>query len=97
MVDWHSPAQIARDSRELFFSTLPDTANSLKIDVEAFSNLIHIVFGLYLYVTSDQSCRIDVLIVLSSWEFCVSFNFDYSFISGKRKYRWPLVSRLVSS
>jgi len=53
MVDWHSPAQIARDS-------------------QAFSNLIHVLFGLFL------------------WEFCVSFNFDYSFISGKRKYRWPL-------
>ncbi|SRR6266851_4016025 len=29
-----------------------------------------------------------------SWEFCVSFDFDYSFISGKRKYRWPLVACL---
>jgi hypothetical protein len=48
MVDWHSPAQIARDSRKLFFSFLPDTINSLKFDVEVFSNLIHILFGLYL-------------------------------------------------
>ncbi|KAH9956269.1 hypothetical protein BC827DRAFT_1139822 [Russula dissimulans] len=53
MVDWHSPAQLARDA-------------------QAFSNLIHVLFGLYL------------------WEFCVSFDFDQSFISGKRKYRWPL-------
>ncbi|KAI9465345.1 hypothetical protein BJY52DRAFT_1388813, partial [Lactarius psammicola] len=41
-------------------------------DAQAFSNLIHVLFGLYL------------------WEFCVSFQFDLSFISGKRKFRWPL-------
>jgi len=44
----------------------------IALDAQAFSNLIHVLFGLYL------------------WEFCVSFDFDYSFISGKRKYRWPL-------
>jgi hypothetical protein len=53
MVDWHSPAEIARDA-------------------QAFSNLIHILFGLYL------------------WEFCVSLEFDVSFLTGRRQFRWPL-------
>jgi len=53
MVDWHSPAEIARDA-------------------QAFSNLIHVLFGLYL------------------WEYCVSIEFDVSFITGKRQFRWPL-------
>ncbi|KAH9046797.1 hypothetical protein EDB84DRAFT_602457 [Lactarius hengduanensis] len=54
MVDWHAPAQLARDA-------------------QAFAHLIHVLFGIYL------------------WEFCVSFQFDLSFISGQRKFRWPLI------
>ncbi|KAI0002124.1 hypothetical protein BJV74DRAFT_765843 [Russula compacta] len=44
----------------------------IALDAQAFSNLIHVLFGLYL------------------WEFCVSYDFDYAFLSRKRKYRWPL-------
>lgn len=26
-----------------------------------------------------------------SWEFALSLDFDWDFISGKKKFRWPLV------
>ncbi|KAI9510316.1 hypothetical protein F5148DRAFT_1180575 [Russula earlei] len=76
MVDWHSPSQLARDARKLILLVL---SPPIHLQAEAFSNLIHVLFGLYL------------------WEFCISFDFDHSFISGKRKYRWPLVTHSISS
>lgn len=43
--------------------------------------------------TSDSHCRIRVpTLPAPSWEFCVSYDFDYAFLSRKRKYRWPLVN-----
>lgn len=27
----------------------------------------------------------------NSWEFVLSLDFDWQFISGKKKFRWPLV------
>lgn len=88
MVDWHSPAQLARDAR-MSVSRLPDR-RIVNHSAEAFSNLIHVLFGLYLWASLVPCIRL--LICQFSWEFCVSFQFDLSFISGKRKFRWPMVS-----
>ncbi|KAI0266498.1 hypothetical protein BC834DRAFT_969516 [Gloeopeniophorella convolvens] len=49
-----------------------NSPQELAIDAQAFSNLIHVLFGLYL------------------WEYCISVSFDYAFLTGKRKFRWPL-------
>ncbi|OCH85025.1 hypothetical protein OBBRIDRAFT_344570 [Obba rivulosa] len=54
MVDWSSPAEIAKDG-------------------EAFDRFMHTLLGLYI------------------WEFITSLEFDWDYISGKRKFRWPLV------
>ncbi|EPQ52086.1 hypothetical protein GLOTRDRAFT_140531 [Gloeophyllum trabeum ATCC 11539] len=54
MVDWQSPAEIAKDS-------------------EAFARFMHALIGLYM------------------WEFVTSLPFDWEFISGRKKFRWPMV------
>ena len=45
-------------------------------------------------LTCRQPCRVCMLICPFSWEFCITLDFDYTFLSGKRKYRWPLVTCL---
>ena len=45
MVDWHSPAEIAHDAREVIS---PSTLTFISSDAEALSHLIHVLFGLYL-------------------------------------------------
>lgn len=32
-----------------------------------------------------------------SWEFATSLDFDYQFLTGKKSFRWPLVSELLDS
>ncbi|EMD35575.1 hypothetical protein CERSUDRAFT_116303 [Gelatoporia subvermispora B] len=54
MVDWTSPAELAKDS-------------------ESFDRFMHTLLGLYI------------------WEFTTSLDFDWDYIRGKRKFRWPLV------
>ncbi|GBE83844.1 hypothetical protein BKA93DRAFT_365294 [Sparassis latifolia] len=54
MVDWTSPAEVAKDG-------------------DAFDRFMHTLLGLYL------------------WEFFTSLPFDWDFISGKKKFRWPLI------
>ncbi|PPQ65340.1 hypothetical protein CVT26_000055 [Gymnopilus dilepis] len=54
MVDWHSPAEVAKDG-------------------VAFGRFMHCLLGVYI------------------WEFVVSFDFDWQYITGKRTFRWPMV------
>ncbi|EGO03678.1 hypothetical protein SERLA73DRAFT_175253 [Serpula lacrymans var. lacrymans S7.3] len=54
MVDWQSPAEVAKDGA-------------------AFSKFMHTLLGLYI------------------WEFVTSLDFDWQFISGKKRFRWPLI------
>ncbi|KAL4246698.1 hypothetical protein ABKN59_009038 [Abortiporus biennis] len=54
MVNWVSPAEIAKDGL-------------------SFDRLMHALLGLYI------------------WEFMTSLDFDWDFISGKKKFRWPMV------
>ena len=46
MVDWHSPTEVARDAR-MSVSCLLENCLVYHI-AEAFSNLLHVLFGLYL-------------------------------------------------
>ncbi|KDQ58545.1 hypothetical protein JAAARDRAFT_34361 [Jaapia argillacea MUCL 33604] len=54
MVDWQSPAEIAKDAA-------------------VFDKFMHALLGLYI------------------WEFFTSLSFDLQYLTGKRKFRWPLV------
>ena len=46
MVDWHSPTRLARDAR-VSVSCLLDN-RLVYNNAEAYANLIHVLFGLYL-------------------------------------------------
>ena len=46
MVDWHSPTQLAHDAR-MFVSRLLDN-RIVYHNAESFSNIVHILFGLYM-------------------------------------------------
>jgi len=96
MVDWHSPAEIAHDAREV-------------ISPSALIRAIHLVrrrglqqshprsfwpLPVSTHLFETLSCRVYMHTHRLSWEFCVSFDFDYGFFSGKRKFRWPLVTCL---
>ncbi|CAA7270204.1 unnamed protein product [Cyclocybe aegerita] len=54
MVDWTSPAEIAKDAA-------------------AFDRLMHALLGLYM------------------WEYAISIDFDWQYLSGKKTFRWPLL------
>ncbi|KAH9478729.1 hypothetical protein JR316_0009189 [Psilocybe cubensis] len=54
MVDWMSPAEIAKDA-------------------VAFDRFMHALLGLYM------------------WEFAISIQFDWQYISGKKTFRWPMI------
>jgi hypothetical protein len=53
MVDWNSPAEVARDS-------------------VSFDRLMHTLLGLYI------------------WEWVVSLEFDWQYITGRKTFRWPM-------
>ncbi|KAI0071291.1 hypothetical protein K474DRAFT_1607174 [Panus rudis PR-1116 ss-1] len=54
MVDWTSPAEIAKEQR-------------------AFVTMVHVFSGLYM------------------WEFLTHLDFEWSFITGKRQFHWPMI------
>ena len=73
---------------------MPDWKSPAELQLEGaiFAKFIHALLGLYAYVA---------LIVVffgflnSSWiiryEFFLSLDFDWEFLSGKKRFRWPLV------
>ncbi|KAF7351426.1 hypothetical protein MSAN_01574600 [Mycena sanguinolenta] len=54
MVNWQSPAEIAKDAA-------------------AFGKFMHVLLGLYI------------------WEWFTSLEFDWSYVSGQRRFRWPMI------
>lgn len=74
---------------------MPDWKSPAELQVEGgiFAKFMHALLGLYAYV---------VLIICSFWflvsitanlryEFLLSLDFDWDFLSGKKRFRWPLV------
>lgn len=59
---------------------------------------MHVLAGVYLYVISFSVgppyvfvfTKVD-LTLPASWEFAMSLDFDWAFISGTKTFRWPLV------
>ena len=62
---------------------------------EAFSRFMHVLLGLYLWVSLTCPSLIDNSHPYYSWEFATSLDFDYQFLTGKKSFRWPLVSELL--
>ena len=62
---------------------------------EAFSRFMHVLLGLYLWVFLTCPSLIDNSHPYYSWEFATSLDFDYQFLTGKKSFRWPLVSELL--
>ena len=61
----------------------------------AFNKFMHTLLGLYMSVASSvhelPACLTDAS-APRSWEFITSLPFDWEYISGKRKFKWPMVS-----
>ena len=89
MVDWHSPTQLARDARMSVSCPLDNRLVTIMQRLSPTSSMFSLGF-ICERLLSSFPC-VPVFICQFSWEFCVSFQFDLSFISGKRKFRWPLV------
>ena len=63
--------------------------------IVVFSRFIHTLFGLYLWV--GRSLIIKSLIDhVIRWEVVTSLDFDWQFISRRKRFRWPLVSPSIS-
>ena len=57
---------------------------------------VHARFTWGLYVGFWVSDLSQVLLTIYySWEFATSLDFDYQFLTGKKSFRWPLVSELL--
>lgn len=90
MVDWSSPAEITTD-----YSTSPappTSAPGLSISEQSHSpSSCTSSTGSTCKRPSDGSQSYPNLCPFCSWEFALSADFDWQFISGKKKFRWPLV------
>jgi hypothetical protein len=58
-----------------------------------FSKFMHALLGLYAYVTHTAR-TLPYHDALDSWEFFISLPFEWDFITGRKRFRWPLVSPL---
>ena len=63
-------------------------------DSEAFARFMHALLGVYMWVSESDLSQV-LLTIYYSWEFATSLDFDYQFLTGKKSFRWPLVSELL--
>ena len=65
----------------------------INLILEILFRVIHFTAGLYLWVVSYWRIWISHVYSLSyrRWEWFISLDFEWSFITGKRKFRWPMV------
>ena len=90
MVNWMSPAEIARDGGwfipifQPLMSSLSRSSSRLREHDARSPGALHvrISFNVWRILTEFMSL---------SWEWFISLPFDFSFIFGKRKFRWPMV------
>ena len=66
---------------------LPDV---IKKDAEVFMKLMHSLAGIYMCVFPSIFCLSCWLILRYEW--FISLDFEWDFISGKKRFRWPMVS-----
>lgn len=59
------------------------------------ANIVFLLLGLYGYVFSLASKRMNGLKSLSRWEYVQSLDIEYAVIRGRLSFRWPLVSRHI--
>ena len=75
MPDWQSPAE-------------------LQLEGGIFAKFMHALLGLYAYVVFFFT-RFSWFPVSNTanlrYEFVLTLDFDWAFISGKKRFRWPLV------
>ena len=95
MVNWLSPEEIAKDAST--FRYVVGLCGRLMLThtpTEAFDRLMHALLGLYMYVyfplTINRGGRVHIHDFIS-WEFVMSLDFDWEFITRKKKFRWPMV------
>ena len=55
---------------------------------------MHALLGVYMWVSESDLSQV-LLTIYYSWEFATSLDFDYQFLTGKKSFRWPLVSELL--
>lgn len=93
MVDWQSPAEIAHDggmlpvpkSTKIFNKTMPHQRLFLDLCMRYWGCICTRFRFPFPWCADSQR---------TSWEFVTSLDFDWQFISGVKKFRWPLVCLL---
>lgn len=93
MVDWNSPSQMANDAGMFGTPNVLDTLSKPHRSVE-YRNFIHVLAGIYMYVNRLFN-HSQIIIVnprcYASWEFLVSFDFDWKFLTRELQFKWPMV------
>jgi hypothetical protein len=76
---------------------MPDWTSPLEVarDADIFIKLMHALFGIYVYVLSPSFLKVSQ--VLSRWEWFISFDFDWQFITLQKTFKWPMVSSTLPS
>ena len=77
---------------------MPDWKSPAELQVEGgiFARFMHALLGLYAYVVLITCSWFRVSITANHrYEFFLTLDFDWEFISGKKRFRWPLVKYSV--
>ena len=81
MVDWRAPEEIQKQA-------------------VVFTKFMHSLIGLYAYVVLDPSICVSLRVsaydgyfggTVYRYEWFVSLDFDWAFVTRKKKFRWPMV------
>jgi hypothetical protein len=93
MVDWLSPAEIARDAGPHHTTAYIHRVASDSFSQRRSTSSCTSSLGCTCTYHGTRSTSIKTDIALSvSWEWFTSIEFDWDFIRGRRKFRWPMVS-----
>jgi hypothetical protein len=92
-MNWSSPQEIVRDAGEYHSSCLCATPGltCLRNIYKAPSCVVRSLC-VSLVLPISALLQANASSVFHSWEFFISLPFDWQFFSGKKKFRWPLVT-----
>ncbi|KAF7360172.1 hypothetical protein MVEN_00745800 [Mycena venus] len=76
MVNWQSQTEIAKDGGAYYASISPYRRSGAHFAIKKIA-----AFGKFMHA----------LLGLYIWEWFTSLGFDWEYISGKRKFRWPMI------
>lgn len=90
MFTWQEDREVSEQSGRLI-RIEQDPMYWTILPLELLNKIAHFTAGLYLWVIPFMSAMLLLLSLERSWELLTTLYFDWSFVSGKRRWRWPIV------